>query len=83
MTFYYANLGRVGHTGFYIETDKDGYFITIEGIDGNVIDQIDDAIIYGYTRFEMGYASAIAVVLFLTMIICNKFIQSLLNRVGH
>ncbi len=38
---------------------------------------------YGYTRFEMGYASAIAVVLFLTMIICNKFIQSLLNRVGH
>lgn len=31
VTFYYANLGRVGHTGFYIETDKDGYFITIEG----------------------------------------------------
>jgi len=38
---------------------------------------------YGYTRFEMGYASAIAVVLFLTMIICNKIIQALLNRVGH
>ena len=38
---------------------------------------------YGYTRFEMGYASAIATVLFLTMIICNKVIQSLLNRVGH
>lgn len=38
---------------------------------------------YGFERFEMGYASAIAVVLFLTMIICNKIIQSLLARVGH
>lgn len=38
---------------------------------------------YGYTRFEMGYASAIAVVLFAAMIICNKIIQALLNRVGH
>jgi len=38
---------------------------------------------YGFTRFEFGYASAIATVLFLTMILCNKFIQGLLNRVGH
>jgi multiple sugar transport system permease protein len=38
---------------------------------------------YAFTRFEMGYASAIATVLFLTMIICNKIIQSFLNRVGH
>ncbi len=38
---------------------------------------------YGFTRFEFGYASAIATVLFLTMIICNKIIQSMLNRVGH
>lgn len=38
---------------------------------------------YGFTRFEFGYASAIATVLFITMIICNKIIQSLLNRVGH
>ena len=38
---------------------------------------------YGYTRFEMGYASAIATVLFLAMIICNKIIKSLLSRVGH
>ncbi len=38
---------------------------------------------YGFTRFEMGYASAIATVLFITMILCNKAIQSLLNRVGH
>ncbi len=38
---------------------------------------------YGFTRFEMGYASAIATVLFITMILCNKAIQALLNRVGH
>ncbi len=37
---------------------------------------------YGYTRFEMGYASAIATVLFLTMILTNKAIQKALNRVG-
>ncbi len=37
---------------------------------------------YGYSRFEMGYASAIATILFLMMILCNKAIQSLLRRVG-
>lgn len=37
---------------------------------------------YGYSRFEMGYASAIATLLFLVMILCNKFIQSILRRVG-
>lgn len=37
---------------------------------------------YGYSRFEMGYASAIATMLFLVMILCKKAIQSMLNRVG-
>ena len=37
---------------------------------------------YGYSRFEMGYASAIATLLFLVMILCKKAIQSMLNRVG-
>lgn len=37
---------------------------------------------YGYSRFEMGYASAIATMLFLTMILCNKAIQSMLRRLG-
>ena len=37
---------------------------------------------YGYTRFDMGYASAIATLLFLTMILANKAIQSMLKRVG-
>ena len=37
---------------------------------------------YGFSRFEMGYASAIATVLFVVMILCNKLIQSGLRRVG-
>jgi multiple sugar transport system permease protein len=38
---------------------------------------------YGYTRFEMGYASAIATMLFLVMILCKKAVMALLNRVGR
>lgn len=38
---------------------------------------------YGSVRFEMGYASAIATVLFLAMLLCNKLIQKLLSRVGN
>lgn len=37
---------------------------------------------YGSVRFEMGYASAIATLLFITMILCNKAIQAMLRRVG-
>ena len=37
---------------------------------------------YGFSRFEMGYASAIATTLFLLMILCNKAIQSMLRRIG-
>ena len=37
---------------------------------------------YGFVRFEMGYASAIAVILFLAMILSKKAIAALLGRVG-
>ena len=37
---------------------------------------------YGFSRFEMGYASAIATILFLVMILCKKAISALLGRVG-
>ncbi len=37
---------------------------------------------YGFSRFEMGYASAIATILFLVMILCKKAIAGLLGRVG-
>ena len=37
---------------------------------------------YGSTRFEMGYATAIATMLFVVMILCKKAIQSALGRVG-
>ncbi|MCR5432567.1 MAG: sugar ABC transporter permease [Lachnospiraceae bacterium] len=38
---------------------------------------------YGSTRFDMGYASAIATVLFLLMVGTNKLVQRLLRRVGE
>ena len=37
---------------------------------------------YGSTRFEMGYASAIATILFLLMVGTNKLVQNMLRRVG-
>ena len=38
---------------------------------------------YGTVRFEMGYASAIATILFLLMVGSNKLVQKLLRRVGE
>lgn len=38
---------------------------------------------YGGTRFEMGYACAMATVLFVIMIVCNKVVQRLLRKVGN
>jgi len=37
---------------------------------------------YGSIRFEMGYASAIATLLFFIMILCNTLVQKMLRRVG-
>lgn len=38
---------------------------------------------YGTVRFEMGYASAIATILFLLMVGTNKLVQKVLRRVGE
>ena len=35
---------------------------------------------YGWVRFEMGYASAICMILFLAMFICNKVISKVLGN---
>jgi len=43
---------------------------------------VNHLIDYGSIRFEMGYASAIATILFFTMIVCNAVIQRALRRVG-
>ena len=37
---------------------------------------------YGTIRYEMGYACAIATLLFVVMIATNKLIQALLRKVG-
>ena len=44
-----------------------------------VINHIND---YGFIRFDMGYACAIATLLFFAMVAVNRAIQSLLKRVG-
>lgn len=38
---------------------------------------------YGTVRFEMGYSSAIATVLFFVMLFLNKTVQKFLNKVGE
>jgi len=43
---------------------------------------VNHLIDYGSIRFEMGYASAIATILFFTMIVLNAIIQKMLKRVG-
>jgi multiple sugar transport system permease protein len=43
---------------------------------------VNHLIDYGSIRFEMGYASAIATILFFTMILCNSIIQKMLRRIG-
>ena len=35
---------------------------------------------YGWGRFEMGYASAICMILFIAMFLCNKFISKALGK---
>ena len=37
---------------------------------------------HGFIRYEMGYACAIAVILFIIMVGFNKIVQSFINRVG-
>lgn len=37
---------------------------------------------YGVVRYEMGYAASIAVVLFVTMVVLQKTVQRMLNKVG-
>ena len=45
-----------------------------------VMNHLED---YGNVRFEMGYASAIATLLFIIMVASNKIIQKLLSKVGE
>lgn len=44
-----------------------------------MINHLED---FGNTRYEMGYASAIATVLFILMVVCNRAFSKLLSKVG-
>ena len=54
-------------------------FPSIEYAGHTIITHLMD---YGNTRMEMGYASAIATILFLIMIIANLVVRKILRRVG-
>ena len=54
-------------------------FPTVDYVAHTMINHMND---FGLARYEMGYASAIATLLFLMMIGTNKLIQFVLNRVG-
>lgn len=45
-----------------------------------IVNHLED---YGAIRYEMGYASAIATILFIIMIGANKIVQMLLAKVGE
>ena len=38
---------------------------------------------YGFTRYEMGYASAIVFLLFLTMVLTQRLVQHILRSIGQ
>ena len=54
-------------------------FPTVDYAAHTIMNHLTD---YGTIRFEMGYASAIATLLFVIMLACNKLVQKLLARVG-
>ena len=55
-------------------------FPSIEYAGHTIITHLMD---YGSLRMEMGYASAIATILFLVMILANSLIKKVLRRVGN
>ncbi len=45
-----------------------------------IVNHLED---YGSVKFEMGYASAIATILFVVMVVCNLVIKRLISKVGE
>ncbi|MDR0553503.1 MAG: sugar ABC transporter permease [Treponema sp.] len=62
-----------------ISTELAG-FPSVEYSGHTILTHLQD---YGVTRMEMGYASAIATVLFFMMIVTNLVIQKLIRRIGE
>ncbi|MDO4563073.1 MAG: sugar ABC transporter permease [Clostridia bacterium] len=62
-----------------ISTELAGY-PSVDYAGQTILTHLND---YGGTRFEMGYASAIAMVLFFMMIFANIIVQKMLRKVGE
>ena len=54
-------------------------FPSVQYAGHTIVNHLQD---YGHIRFEMGYASAIATILFLSAILLNKLIRNIIRKVG-
>ncbi|MDD4077108.1 MAG: sugar ABC transporter permease [Bacilli bacterium] len=54
-------------------------FPSVQYAGHTIVNHLQD---YGHIRFEMGYASAIATILFLAAILLNKLIRKIIRKVG-
>jgi len=70
-------------TGSFAVGDVTAQLAGFPSTDYAVHTVVNHLVDYGSIRFEMGYASAIATILFLTMIYANKGVQAMLARVGR
>jgi multiple sugar transport system permease protein len=69
----------IADISIWLAGDPPGSPISVGYAGSTVVTHLVD---YGSIRFEMGYASAIATVLFILMVGTNKLVQRLLRRVG-
>jgi multiple sugar transport system permease protein len=68
-----------GTLGIGAITSQLAGFPTVGYAGHTIVNHLSD---YGTLRFEMGYASAIATILFITAILLNKLIRRVIQRVG-
>jgi multiple sugar transport system permease protein len=68
-----------GTLGIGAITSQLAGFPTVGYAGHTIVNHLSD---YGNLRFEMGYASAIATILFVTAILLNKLIRRVIQRVG-
>ncbi|MCL2774675.1 MAG: sugar ABC transporter permease [Oscillospiraceae bacterium] len=74
-----AVMSITGAFGFNDVVQNLAGFPTVDYAAHTIMAHLND---YGWTRFEMGYASAIATILFLMMIGANLIVNRLLSKVG-
>ena len=75
-----AIMSITGAFGFGAVVDALCGFPSVDYAAHTIMHHLED---YGGARYEIGYASAIAVVLFVMMFSCNIIIKKALSKVGE